>query len=56
MWKMKKLLSFAFMFLLLPSMAFAGACPMLKSEVEDKIATLDQTKHATLISFALMLH
>ena len=53
---MKKLLSITFMFLLLPSMVFAGACPMLKSEVEDKIATLDQTKHATLISFALMLH
>ena len=53
---MKKLLSIAFMILLLPSMAFAGSCPMLKSEVEDKIAKLDQTKHATLISFALMLH
>ena len=53
---MKKLLSITFMILLLPSMAFAGACPMLKSEVENKIAMLDQTKHATLISFALMLH
>ena len=41
---------------MLPSMAFAGACPMLTSQVEDKIATLDQTKHATLISIALMLH
>ena len=53
---MKKLLSITFMILLLPSMAFAGACPMLTSKVEDKIATLDQTKHATLISIALMLH
>ena len=53
---MKKLLSITFMILLLPSMAFAGACPMLKSEVEDKIAMLDQTKHATLINVALMLH
>tara|TARA_B100000787_G_C15981409_1_gene201769 strand:+ start:212 stop:457 length:246 start_codon:yes stop_codon:yes gene_type:complete len=53
---MKKLLPFTFIILLLPSMAFAGACPMLKSSVEDKIATLDQTKHATLISIALMLH
>ena len=53
---MKKLLSFTFVVLLLPSMVFAGACPMLKSEVEDKIAALDQTKHATLISAALMLH
>ena len=53
---MKKLLSLTFMILLLPSMVFAGACPMLKSEIEDKIATLDQSKHATLISIALMLH
>ena len=53
---MKKLLSFTFIILMLPSMAFAGACPMLTSQVEDKIATLDQTKHATLISIALMLH
>ena len=53
---MKKILSFAFIILLLPSMAFAGACPMLKSEIEGKIAALDQTKHATLISVALMLH
>ena len=29
---------------------------MLKSEVESKIAALDQTEHATLISIALMLH
>jgi len=53
---MKKILSFTFIILLLPSMVFAGACPMLKSEVEGKIAALDQTKHATLISVALMLH
>ena len=53
---MKKILSLTFIVLLLPSMAFAGACPMLKSGVEDKIATLDQSKHATLISIALMLH
>ncbi len=53
---MKKILSLTFIVLLLPSMAFAGACPMLTSQVEDKIATLDQTKHSTLISFALMLH
>ena len=37
-------------------MAFAGSCPMLKSEIEDKIATLDQAKYATLITAALMLH
>ena len=42
---MKKILSFAFIILLLPSMAFAGACPMLKSQVEDKIATLDQARY-----------
>jgi len=53
---MKKILSLTFMILLLPSMAFAGSCPMLKSEVENKIATLDQEEYATLISFALMLH
>ena len=53
---MKKLLPVALISLMFSSMAFAGSCPMLKSEVEGKIATLDQTKHATLISFALMLH
>ena len=37
---MKKLLSFTFIILMLPSMAFAGACPMLTSQVEDKIATI----------------
>ena len=40
---MKKFIySFTFIILFLPSVVFAGACPMLKSEVEDKIATLDQ--------------
>ena len=53
---MKKILSLTFIVLLLPSMAFAGACPMLTSQVEDKIATLDQAKYATLITAALMLH
>ena len=53
---MKKLLPVALVSLMLPSMAFAGSCPMLKSEVEGKIAALDQTEHATLISIALMLH
>ncbi len=53
---MKRLLPVALISLMLPSMAFAGACPMLKSEVESKIAALDQTEHATLISIALMLH
>jgi len=53
---MKKILSLTFIVLLLPSMAFAGACPMLTSQVEDKIATLDQARYATLITAALMLH
>ena len=53
---MKKLLPVALVSLMFSSMAFAGSCPMLKSEVEGKIAALDQTKHATLISIALMLH
>ena len=53
---MKKLLPVALISLMFSSMAFAGSCPMLKSEVEGKIAALDQTKHATLISIALMLH
>ena len=53
---MKKLLPVALISLMFSSMTFAGSCPMLKSEVEGKIATLDQTKHATLISYALMLH
>jgi len=53
---MKKILSLTFIVLLLPSMAFAGACPMLTSQVEAKIATLDQARYATLITAALMLH
>ena len=44
------------MILFLPSVVFAGACPMLKSEIEDKISKLDETKHETLINIALMLH
>jgi len=54
---MKKFIySFTFIILFLPSVVFAGACPMLKSEIEDKISQLDQAKHATLINIALMLH
>ena len=54
---MKKLIySFVFMVLFLPSVVFAGACPVLKSEIETKISELDQTKHETLINIALMLH
>jgi len=54
---MKKFIySFTFMILFLPSVVFAGACPMLKSEIEDKISQLDQTEHAILINIALMLH
>ena len=54
---MKKFIcSFTFIILFLPSVVFAGACPMLKSEIEDKISQLDQTEHATLINIALMLH
>ena len=44
------------MVLFLPSVVFAGACPVLKSEIETKISELDQTKHETLINIALMLH
>ena len=50
------LYSFTFIILFLPSVVFAGACPMLKSEIEDKISKLDETKHETLINIALMLH
>jgi predicted transcriptional regulator len=50
------LYSFAFIILFLPSVVFAGACPMLKSEIEGKISKLDETKHETLINIALMLH
>ena len=54
---MRKLIySITFMIMFLPSLAFAGSCPMLASDIEDKIAELDQTKHETLINFALMLH
>jgi|TARA_B110000116_G_scaffold23174_1_gene17838 hypothetical protein len=54
---MKKFIySFTFIILFLPSVVFASACPMLKSEIEDKISQLDQAKHATLINIALMLH
>ena len=54
---MKKFIhSFAFIILYSPSVVFAGACPMLKSEIEDKISQLDQAEHATLINIALMLH
>ena len=52
----KFIYSFAFIILFLPSVGFAGACPMLKSEIEDKISQLDQKEHATLINIALMLH
>ena len=48
--------SITFMVLFLPSVVFAGACPMLKTDIEDKISKLDQTKHETLINIALMLH
>ena len=40
---------------MLPSIAFAE-CSKLTSQVEDRIATLDQVRYATLISAALMLH
>ncbi|MDC0232496.1 hypothetical protein OAJ95_01040 [Pelagibacteraceae bacterium] len=54
---MKKLIySFTFIILFLPSVVFAGACPILGSEIEDKISNLDQTKHKTIINIAIMLH
>ena len=54
---MKKLFySFIFLTLFSPSVVFAGACPMLAGDIEDKISKLDQSKHATLINTALMLH
>ena len=54
---MKKFIySFTFIILFLPSVVFAASCPMLKSEIEDKISKLDATKHETLINIALMLH
>ena len=54
---MKKFIySFTFIILFLPSVVFAASCPLLKSEIEDKISKLDETKHETLINIALMLH
>ena len=54
---MKKFVySLTFIILFLPSVVFAGACPMLKSEIEDKISKLDEVKYETLINIALMLH
>jgi hypothetical protein len=54
---MKKFIySFTFIILFLPTVVFAGACPMLKSEIEDKVSKLDETKHETIINIALMLH
>ena len=54
---MKKIIySFIFLTLFAPSVAFAGACPMLAADIEDKISQLDQSKYETLIKAALMLH
>tara|TARA_B100001175_G_C19046806_1_gene420045 strand:- start:254 stop:502 length:249 start_codon:yes stop_codon:yes gene_type:complete len=54
---MKKLFyTFIFLTLFAPSLVFAGACPMLAGDIEDKISKLDQSKHETLINTALMLH
>jgi len=54
---MKKILySFIFLTLFTPSVAFAGACPMLAADIEDKISQLDQSKYEALINAALMLH
>ena len=52
----KLIYSFTFLILFLPSVIFAGACPMLASDIEDKISKLDKTKHEALINIALMLH
>ena len=52
----KLIYTFTFLILFLPSVIFAGACPMLASNIEDKISKLDQTKHEALINIALMLH
>ena len=53
---MRKLIyTFIFITLFLPSLVFAGACPMLESNIDDKISGLDQVKHETIISIALML-
>ena len=54
---MKKFIySFTFIILFLPSLVFAGSCPMLKTDIEGKISQLDAAKHETLINIALMLH
>ena len=54
---MKKLFyTFIFFTLFAPSVVFAGACPMLAGDIEDKISKLDKAKHETLINTALMLH
>ena len=47
--------SFFFLALFLPSTVFAGSCPMLESNIDDKILELDQTKHETIINTALIL-
>ena len=52
----KSIYSFVFIILFLPSVVFGASCPLLKSEIEDKISKLDETKHETLINIALMLH
>ena len=48
--------TFTFIIMFLPSVVFAGACPMLKSDIESKISELDKKEHKTLINIALMLH
>ena len=53
---MKKFIySSIFVILFLPSVVFAGSCPMLESDIDSKISKLDQKKHETIISTALML-
>ena len=52
----KYIYAITFMIFFFPSVVFAGSCPMLKTEIEDKISQLDQEEHATLINIALMLH
>ena len=47
--------TFIFAIFFIPSVAFAGACPMLESDIDNKISELDQAKHQTLISIALTL-
>ena len=48
----KTIYSFIFISLFLPSLAFAGACPVLKSDIESKISELDEKSMKLL----LMLH